>query len=114
MRRTWGEPSTVNLDMCLTVSRLIQWDPSNTYTLGPLKCVPMREVSSFQAVNNTYFCEVGTWSGVLIRGVSSFQGCPLRGVPLYTFASSTISLVPRPTHKGRGSGYTSPISWNAN
>ena len=27
--------------------------------------------------------EVGTWSSVLIRGVSSFQGCPLGGVPLY-------------------------------
>ena len=24
-----------------------------------------------------------TWSSVLIREVSSFQGCPLRGVPLY-------------------------------
>ena len=61
----------------------IQWDPSNTDTLGPLKCVLIRGVSSFQGANNTYLYEVGTWSSVLIREVSSFQGCPLRGVPLY-------------------------------
>jgi len=35
----------------------IQKNPSNMYTLGPLKCV-------------------------LIMGMSSFHGCPLRGVPL--------------------------------
>ena len=46
-------------------------------------CVCTREVSSFQGENITYLYEVGTWSSVLIREVSSFQGCPLRGVPLY-------------------------------
>jgi len=64
-------------------SDYIQWDPSNTDTLGPLKCVLIRGVSSFQGANNTYLYEVGTWSSVLIRKVSSFQGCPLGGVPLY-------------------------------
>jgi len=49
-----------------------QWDPSNTDTLGPLKCVLIRGVSSFQGANNTYLCEVGAWSIVLIREVSSF------------------------------------------
>ena len=61
----------------------IQWNLSNTDTIGLLNCVLIREVSSFQGVNNTYLYEVGTWSGVLIRGVSSFQRCPLGGVPLY-------------------------------
>jgi len=51
-------------------------------TLGPLKCVLIRGVSSFQGANNTYLYEVGTWSSVLIGEVSSFQGCPLRGIPL--------------------------------
>jgi len=46
----------------------IQWNPSDTYTLGSLKCVLIRGLSSFQAVNNTYLYEVGTWS----------DGCPLR------------------------------------
>ena len=54
----------------------LQWDPSNTDTLGPLKCVLIRGVSSFQGANNTYLYEVGTWSSVLNKEVSSFQGCP--------------------------------------
>ncbi len=54
-----------------------------------MKCVLIREVSSFQGANNTYLCEVGTWSSVLIREVSLIQGCLLRGVPLY---------YPVPTH----------------
>ena len=61
----------------------MKWDPSNADTLGPLKCVLIRGVSSFHGANNTYLYEVGTWSSVLIREVSSFQGCPLRGVSLY-------------------------------
>ena len=32
---------------------IIQWNPSNTDTLGPLKCVLIRGVSSFQGANNT-------------------------------------------------------------
>jgi len=69
----------------------IQWDPSNTDTFEPLKCVLIRRVSSFQGANNTYLYEVGTWSSVLIREVSSFQGCPLRGVPLYYRPCSRLS-----------------------
>jgi len=57
-----------------------QWNPSNANTLGPLKCVLVREMSSFQGVNNTYLYKVGTWSSVLMREVSSFQGCSLRGI----------------------------------
>ena len=30
---------------------------------------------------------LGTWLSVLYREVSSFQGCPLRGVPLYIYIS---------------------------
>ena len=41
-------------------------------------------MSSFQGANNTYLygVAIGSWSSVPIREVSSFQGCPLRGVPL--------------------------------
>ncbi len=53
---------------------------SNTDTLGLIKCVLIREVSSFQGANNTYLYEFGTWLSVLIREVSLNQGCPLRGV----------------------------------
>ena len=45
-------------------------------------CPDLRGVL-IQGANNTYLYEVGTWSSVLIREVSLFQGCPLRGVPLY-------------------------------
>ncbi len=37
---------------------VIQWNLSNTDPLGPIKCVLIREVSSFQGANNLY--EVGT------------------------------------------------------
>ncbi len=75
------EPSEV----CVisSVGHCIQWN-SNTDTPGPLKCVLIREVSSFQGVNNTYLYDVGTWSSVLNREVSIIQGCLLKGVPLYT------------------------------
>ena len=59
--------------------------------IGPLKCVLIRGVSSFQGANNTYLYEVGTWSSVLIREVSSFQRCPLRGVPLYCILIVVLS-----------------------
>ncbi len=49
-----------------------------------IKCVLIREVSSFQGANNTYLYEVGTRSSVLIREVPSIKGCPLRGIPLYS------------------------------
>ncbi len=62
----------------------VQWNLSNTDTLGPRKCVLIREVSSFQGANNTYLYEVRIWSSGLIREVSLNQGCPLREVPLYT------------------------------
>ncbi len=52
---------TLALASCITQGKnYVQWNLSNTDTLGSIKCV-------------------------LIRGVSSIQGCPLRGVdlPLY-------------------------------
>ena len=45
--------------------------------------VGCKEGSSFQEVNNTCLYEVGAWSRVLIREVSSFQKCPLKEIPLY-------------------------------
>ncbi len=63
----------------------VQWNLSNTDTLGPIKCVLIREMSSFQGVNNTHLYEFGTWSSILIREVSLIQGCPLREVPLYMY-----------------------------
>ncbi len=36
-------------------------------SLGPIKCVLIREVSSFQGANKSYCYEVGTQSSVLIR-----------------------------------------------
>ncbi len=35
---------------------------SNTDTLGPLNCILIKEVSSFQGANSTYLYKVGTWS----------------------------------------------------
>ncbi len=61
---------------------VVQWNLSNTDTLGPIKFVLIKEVSSFQGANNAYLYKVGTWSSVLIREVSLIQGYPLRGVPL--------------------------------
>ena len=46
----------------LVGQNVIQWNPSNMDTLGPLQYVLIRGVSSFQGVNNTYLYEVGTWS----------------------------------------------------
>ncbi len=51
-------------------------DLSNTDALGPIKCVLIREVSSFRG---RIIYRVGTWSSVLtvlIRKVSLIQGCP--------------------------------------
>ena len=58
-------------------SKSIQWSPSNTDTLGPLKCVLIREVSSFHFRGKIIhiYMKLGAWSSVLIREVSSFQGC---------------------------------------
>jgi len=64
---------------CMKMLVVIQWDPSNTDTLGSLKCALIRGVSSFQGANNTYLYEVGIWSSVLIREVSSFQVSFKRG-----------------------------------
>jgi len=44
---------------------VLQWNPSNTDTIPPLKCA-------------------------LIREVSSFQRCPLRGVPLCVLETPII------------------------
>ncbi len=54
----------------MLIKQELQWNLSNTDTLGPIKCVLIREVSSFQGATNTYLYEVGTWSSVLIREVS--------------------------------------------
>ncbi len=51
-----------------------------------MKCVLIREVSSFRgAINHTYMYlyEVETWLSVLIWEVSLIQRCPLRGFSLY-------------------------------
>ncbi len=46
----------------------VQWNVSNTDTLGPITCVLIREVSSFQGANNTYFI----WScRKSLKGLSS-------------------------------------------
>ncbi len=52
---------------------VLQWNLSNTDNLGPIKCVRIREVSSFQGVNSTHLYEVGTWSSVLSKEVSLIQ-----------------------------------------
>ena len=50
------------------------------------KFVLISEVFLFQGgIMNLY--QVGTRSSVLINQVSLFQGCPLRGVPLYVVIS---------------------------
>ena len=55
----------------------IQWNLSNTDTLGTKVIVLIIEVSVFQGD------KVGTRSSVLINQVSLFQRCPVSGVPLY-------------------------------
>ncbi len=62
----------------------IQWNLSNMDTPGPINYLLIREVSSFQEANIAYLYEVGTWSSVLIREVSLIQGCPSRGVPVFS------------------------------
>ena len=59
---------------------MIQWNLTNTDTLGTEIIVLISEVSLFQG-ENTQLYKVGTWPSVLINQVSLFQGCPLRGVP---------------------------------
>ncbi len=63
----------------------LQWNLSNTYTLGPMKCVLIREVSSFQGSNNTCVYEVGTWTSVPIREASLIQGSTLTLLPLKAY-----------------------------
>ena len=82
----------------------LQWDHSNTDAFGPLKCVLIRGVSSFQGANNTYLYEVGTWSSVLTREVSSFQGCPLRGVPLYVIMHFVLMWITESMENASGNG----------
>ena len=45
----------------------IQWNPSNTDTLGTKIIVLISEVSLFQGENNMYLDKVGTRPGVLIK-----------------------------------------------
>ncbi len=56
----------------------IQWNLSNSDTLGQIKCVLIRGVSSFQGRTIHIYMKLGL---VLIREVSLIQGCPLRGEP---------------------------------
>ncbi len=101
-----GEPQHCLLQIQLTMEMAnhcphVQWSLSNTNTLGPIKCVLIREMSSFQGANNRYLYEVGTWSSVLIREVSLIQGCPLRGVPLYT-DTLAVEVLPAAVAAGVG------------
>ncbi len=104
----------------------IQWNLSNTDTLGPIKCVLVREVFSFHGANNTYLYEVGTWSSVLIKEASLVQGCQLRGVPLYMYLHSMLHLLwypppplphiitlhPQPEEGDRSQLITIRFKWN--
>jgi len=45
----------------------IQWNPSNTDTLGTKIIVLISKVSLFQGENNMYLYKVGTWPGVPIK-----------------------------------------------
>ena len=80
---SWSR-SLANFDYsCLACWMHIQWNPSDTYTIGPLKCVQIRGLSSFQGVNNTYLYEVGTWS----------DGCPLREEASLSVKSDNAQLL---------------------
>ena len=52
----------------------IQWNLSNTDTLGTKIIVLISEVSLFQGKNNMYLYKVGTRSSVLIKQVSFKRG----------------------------------------
>ena len=45
----------------------IQWNPSNTDTLGTTIILLISKVSLFQGENNMYLYKVGTWPGVPIK-----------------------------------------------
>ncbi len=69
----------------------VQWNLSNTDTLGPIICVLNREVSSFWGANNTFLYEAGTWSSVLIREVSLISGVSFkRGSTVAAICSSHV------------------------
>ena len=57
-------------------------ETSNMDTIGTKIFVLISEVS-LTSVGDYYVLKVVTQSSVLINQVSLFQGCPLRGVPLY-------------------------------
>ena len=66
------------------VRKYIQWNLSNTDTLGTKIIILISEVSFFQGENNMYLYKVGIQSSVLIKqDVLKSQRCPLREVPLY-------------------------------
>ena len=56
----------------------LQWNLSDTDTLGTKIIVLISEVSLFQGENNY---KIGTQSSVQINQVSIFQGCTSREVP---------------------------------
>ena len=51
----------------------VQWNLSNTDTLGTKIIVLISEASLFQGENNMYLYKVGTQPGVLINQVPLFQ-----------------------------------------
>ena len=64
----------------------IQWNPSNVDTNGVEESVLYREVSLFKGLKCMQeWYILGATKSVPFREVSSIQGCPYRGVPLYTY-----------------------------
>ena len=63
--------------------------PSILDTFGTEVSVPNREVPSFRC-QMYIILMFGTVQAVLIRGVSLFQGCSYRGVPLYIYICDRI------------------------
>ena len=109
----WRYPQMASLTLKMVCKALM--------TVGlklKLKLMPQWNVSIMDnfgtkiiSVLREYLYTVETWSSVLIKQVSLFQGCPLRGVPLYM--ASSIFYLPAyellyPTRK------TAWIQWNAN
>ena len=63
--------------------RDVEWNLSNTDTIGTKTVVLISEVFLFQGKNIMYLYKVGTRSSALINEVSLFQRCPLRDMICY-------------------------------
>ena len=57
----------------------VQWNPYNPDTVGPEESVLIREVSLFQGLKSTQTWYLGRKK---VSCLSSFQGCPYRGIPI--------------------------------